>query len=1150
MSPPEDNAASGDGGLPRTITFGGDNTGQGQIHTLRTFPSRDPHTAQQAQAGAQEKAAPDQSGNAGLESGAKGKEEKAKAKNVDITEHMLSLEEICAKFSVKVNPDRPQESYGLGSAQAADLLAANGPNALTPPKKKSSFHKFLLCLSSLFNLMLIAAGILEYILLAIDYKDNKANIYMGAILIAVAFINAGVEWWQQRKSENTLAALLKMIPAKTHVIRDAKLDSIQAAELVVGDVVFLRIGDKIPADCYVFSSSDLKVDNSSLTGESEPQERTPGNTMKNPLEATNMVFNGTLVVSGEAYTVVVRTGDNTVLGQIAGMTAGEEKAESPLNHEIALFVRIIATVAIFTAAIFFVAGMCLYKDFPFAINFAIGTFVAWVPEGLPATVTMLLTIAAKRMAAENVLVKDLQGVETLGAITLLATDKTGTLTRNQMTVTNIWANGRLYSATRGHSDMGEPITDAGVSGVREIIAISTLCRSVKFDRTDVPMDKRQLLGDATESGLVRFAGARIGDEFDEMLPSHPKVFEVPFNSANKWMLSVHKLAHDTGALTLLIKGAPERILRLCTTILYQGKVVPLTDAHTKQYDETYEFMASRGHRVLAFAQLQLDGSEYPEDYVFSKKTENYPKAGYTFVGLSSLEDPPKHGVREAIGRCRSAGIQVMMVTGDHPLTAEAIGRKINLVIGETREGVAHRTGRPVEDIGEDEYDAMVIHGEKIADMTERDWELVFRKPEVIFARTSPKNKLEIVTQAQSIGHICGVTGDGVNDSPALKKADLGIAMNESGSDVSKEAASMILLDDNFASIVKGIEEGRLIFANLKKSIRYTVSHSTPEVIPQILYIIVPLPPMLTSIMILCIDLGFEIMAALTYAWEPAESKNGLMKLPPRKPVTMRSIAQLRAYNARHPPPPIDPETGKPAKYKWHVRLAQAIKAPFGRVWWQDRLEKKDGEILVDGDLLSWAYLEAGLISTISLVLTFFVILNKHHISPRQARLMAKDTSKTYFNKDSPDYTYNGRTFTGTDQFYALNEARTGLLFSIYILQVFNLFICKARFRLPFGKFMFRNTRTFYGFGGGLVLLAIVTYIPPLNSVFNSSYKSIPLYWLIAVGFGFFLLAYATGRMLFLRKSRPIKWNNTIEGLHMHPTIWSTRHTTKSIDLDV
>ncbi|KAJ1817484.1 hypothetical protein LPJ75_001701 [Coemansia sp. RSA 2598] len=1120
------------GGLPRTITFTGDERPQ----TRDRQPARPRNQYyQQEKHAVEEKISETSVSNAEEKPG-------EKAKSVDITEHLMSLDEVCAKYSVKVDAHRPQDSPGLQEQQAADLLARNGPNTLTPPKRKSGLHKFLICLSSLFNLMLIAAGILVYILLAIDFKNNKASIYMGAILIVVAFLNAAIEWYQQRKSENTLAALLKMIPAKTHVIRDGRLISVPSADVVVGDVLFLRMGDKVPADCYVFAGSELKVDNSSLTGESEPQERGPGNTHRNPLEATNMAFNGTLAVGGSAYAIVVRTGDGTVLGQIAGLTAGEEKTDSPLTREIAHFVHIIACVAMFTAVVFFATGMGLYKDFAFAINFAIGTFVAWVPEGLPATVTMLLTIAAKRLAAENVLVKDLQGVETLGAVTLLATDKTGTLTRNQMTVANLWADGRLFSAARTHSDVGEPIVDITVAGVHEIIQISSLCRSVKFDRTDVPIEKRILLGDATESGLVRFAASRTGPDFDSMEERYPKVFEVPFSSATKVMLTIHKLEHATGALTLLVKGAPERVLRLCSTILYGGQEMLLTDEHRAAFQESYEDMAGKGHRVLAFAMLRLDGAAYPRDYSFDRRSGNWPKEGYVFVGLASLEDPPKHGVREAVGRCRAAGIQVVMVTGDHPLTAEAVARRINLVLGETREGVAQRTGRSIESIGDDEYDAVVVHGEQIDDMTDADWERVFRKAEVIFARTSPRNKLDIVAHAQALGHICAVTGDGVNDAPALKKADLGVAMNASGSDVSKEAASMILLDDNFASIVKGIEEGRLIFANLKKSIRYTLTHSTPEVIPQILYIIVPLPAMITSIMILVIDLGFEVLAALTYAWEPSESPTGLMKLPPRKPVTVRSIAQKRAREARHA------ASALPADATWLRRVFHKLRSPFTRNWWLDRFEKAEGEVLVDGDLLSWSYLEAGVISLISLLVVFFVILNHHGISPRQARLMAKDTENTYFNKDSPTYTYNGREFTGHDQFYALNEARTGVLFSIYILQVFNLFICKARLRLPFGRFMFRNKRTFMGFGAGLALLAFVTYIPPLNTVFNTSYKSIPLYWLIAIGFGFFLLAYATARFLVLRKSRPIRWNNTIEGLHMHPTIWSTRHTTKSIEV--
>ncbi|KAJ2077754.1 hypothetical protein H4R24_004941 [Coemansia sp. RSA 988] len=1128
-----------DGNVTRTITFTGKD-GDASQHMNQSDGSHEVRSVQVHRGMSTD--APTKTGKSSVDS----KEASANTKSVDVTEHLLSLDEVCKKYNVQANADRPQDSYGLSTSQAQQLLESNGPNKLTPPKKKSGFHKFMICLMSLFNLMLLAAGILVYILLAIDYENNKSSIYMGAILIGVAFMNAGVEWYQQRKSENTMAALQQMIPAKTHTIREGRLETTQSADVVVGDVVYLRMGDKVPADCYVFAGSEMKVDNSSLTGESEPQERGAGNSMHNPLEATNMAFNGTLVVSGDAYAIVVRTGDNTALGQIAGLTAGEEKAQSPLSHEIATFVRIIAGVAMSTAAVFFVVSMCLYKNFGLGIQFAIGTFVAWVPEGLPATVTMLLTIAAKRMAAQNVLVKDLQGVETLGAITLLATDKTGTLTRNQMTVANVWACRALYAAMRSHDDAGQQISSANDPGVREVLMTSALCSSAKFDRTDVPVDKRELLGDATEAGLVRFAASRMPADFDDLPRRHAKVFEVPFNSANKWMLTIHRLAHARGPLTLLIKGAPERILRLCSTILIGRESVPLDDSHLAQYDETYRYMASRGHRVLAFAQLELDGAVYTADYTFDRKHPNYPTEGYTFVGLASLEDPPKHGVREAIGRCRSAGIQVMMVTGDHPLTAEAIARKINLLIGETREGVAAHTGRPVADIREDEYDAVVVHGESIADMSEEDWDAVFRKPEVIFARTSPKNKLEIVTRAQELGHIVGVTGDGVNDSPCIQKADLGIAMNQSGSDVSKEAASMILLDDNFASIINGIEEGRLIFANLKKSIRYTLSHSTPEVLPQILYVIVPVPVMLTSIMILTIDLGFEIFAALTYAWEPAESANGLMKLPPRKPVSMHSIAMLRARRARRPPLPVDPITGEPVVPGRITRMARAVRAPFTRMWWQERFERSEAEVLVDGDLLSWAYLEAGLISAISLTTVFFVVLNSYGISPRQAQAMAKDTSITYFNKDSPNYTYNGRTFSGEEQFYALNGARTGLIFSIYILQVFNLFICKARFRMPFGKFMFRNVRTFYGFGAGLLLLVIITYIPPLNVVFNSSYKAIPLYWLIALGFGFVLLGYASLRMLVLRKSKPIKWNQTIDGLHMHPTIWSTRHTTHSV----
>jgi sodium/potassium-transporting ATPase subunit alpha len=396
-----------------------------------------------------------------------------------------------------------------------------------------------------------------------------------------------------------------------------------------------------------------------------------------------------------------------------------------------------------TAIIFFgIAFPVNNNNVSLAINFAIGIFVAWVPEGLPATVTMLLTIAAKRMASENVLVKELKGVETLGAITLLATDKTGTLTRNQMTATNMWTCGELYDCSiSGGPDRKIAGLDNG--GVMEMLYISALCSRAKFDRTDVPIKEREILGDATETGLIRYAAERLHD-FDNLLTEFPKVFELPFNSDTKWAMSIHKKPHAHGHLTLYIKGAPERVWKLCNRILVGPgtETALLTADHKKAYDETYEHMASKGHRVLGFAELLLPDDQYPEDFVFDKKEKNYPKGDFVFVGLASLQDPPKHGVREAIGSCRVTGIKVIMVTGDHPLTAEAIGRKINLMISDTKAMVAKRKGLPIDEIEEDEYKAIVIHGDQIDGLSDADWDNIFVSMTEFFESITTKWLLE------------------------------------------------------------------------------------------------------------------------------------------------------------------------------------------------------------------------------------------------------------------------------------------------------------------------------------------------------------------------------------------------------------------------
>ncbi|KAJ7221560.1 aminophospholipid-transporting P-type ATPase [Mycena pura] len=1089
--------------------------------------------------------------------------------NVDLTEHRIPLSNLADALSTSLNLKDPGASQGLTAEEAAARLKRDGPNILTPPKKRSALRKYIDRLLTMFNILLIVAGILEYALLGIDFHANFANTYLGGILIAVAFLNAFIDCtsfpcaffsmltrYQVQKSEAILASFLAMIPPSCRAVRDGSIISIPAADLVKGDVVLLRSGDKTPADLVLFAATDLKVDNSSLTGESEPQERFPlanGSDVR-PVEAQNLAFNSTLIINGEAWGVVVRTGDHTFIGQIASLTGGESGNESPLAKEIGMFVIKISIIAILFAVVFFAVGIStVYKGKASAtVTFAVSILVAFVPEGLPSVVTLLLSIAAKRMAAQNVLVKDLQGVETLGAVsaisfflTLLATDKTGTLTRNQMTVTNLWSGGRMYSAFQSNNDDESTAPfSLQASGMTELVDICALNSRVKFDKTDIPFDQRQILGDATETGLTRFAGRSLSGGYDEHQKKFPKVFEVPFNSTNKWALTIVNKPHADGVLSAYIKGAPERVLAKCSTYLKDGVLEPISDEFRTAYDEAYDYMASRGHRVIACAQLLLPGAEFPADHEFSRT--DYPQTDYCFTGLVSLEDPPKHGVREAIGTLRLAGIKVMMVTGDHPKTAEAIARKINLIIGDTRETLAARTGRSVDEVYEDEVNAVVIHGDEIDDLQGWQWDQIFKKEEIVFARTSPKHKLEIVKRAQALGHIVGVTGDGVNDSPALKKADLGIAMNISGSDVSKEAANMILLvaDDNFASTVKGVAEGRQIFVNLKRSIQYTVSHSTPEVIPQLLYVVVPIPLPLSAILILVIDLGFELFVALSFAWDKPETIDGLMRMEPRRPVNETTILSLkRKALQRTKTLRRDPETNEVIQPSRLSKLGATLRKPFSWQYWADMMESADGESLVDGALLSYAYLEAGLIMTLGQTVAYFVVFFKSGFSPSDLQRAQKAGTQffnhyaVYFSSSSQDFiNYKGQAISGPDQVTAFAKAQSITYLSIFIVQCFNVFAVKAKFRFPFGKNAVGNKLNFAGILAGACLGMFIIYTPPLHVVFGGTFRLSPLYWLIPVAFGCLLLVWASIRVLIMRKSIEAGRVKDIKGLMMFPTM--------------
>lgn len=415
-----------------------------------------------------------------------------------------------------------------------------------------------------------------------------------------------------------------------------------------------------------------------------------------------------------------------------------------------------------------------------------------------------MTIAAKRMASRNVLVKNLHAVETLGSITLLATDKTGTLTQNKMSVVGVWLNDSFHSI----NDMGQDQQlKEGIENLDHLIQACALCCKSKFVESEagMPLTERTIIGDATEVGLLRFSCQYIDTPMEQ--DRYKKVFEIPFNSQTKWHLTVHKIPSEGSNFVAFVKGAPERVTRMCKYIQINDQVMPWNAEIDEKFNRAYEHFATLGRRVLAVARQILPSEKFPEDYVFVRDPLGFSTEEFVFVGLLAIMDPPKHGVRKAIAACRTAGIQIVMVTGDHPITAEAIARQIGLISGETMMEASMKLQKPMELVTEDEYDAVVAHGDRLDVLTDADWDRILSKKEIVFARTSPKQKLEIVTRFQNKGHIVGVSGDGVNDSPALKKADLGISMNKTASDVSKEAAEMILLDDNFPSIVHGIAEG-------------------------------------------------------------------------------------------------------------------------------------------------------------------------------------------------------------------------------------------------------------------------------------------------------------------------------------------------------
>ncbi|XP_044259109.1 sodium/potassium-transporting ATPase subunit alpha-like isoform X2 [Tribolium madens] len=787
-------------------------------------------------------------------------------KEVSTDCHTIPLEELCNRFDT-------DPVAGLTPAKAKEVLLLTGPNSLTPSKKKSQIIKYIETLFHGFSALLWIGALLCYISVLIQYlhsdkrKMDMDNVVLGAVLIVVVIATGSFTYYQERKSQTIMDSFARMVPAKATVIRDSTPVTIESRDVVLGDLVDLKFGDRVPADVRIIQCQSLKVDNSPITGESEPQSRSTTSSEDNFLESRNVAFFSTNVVEGTGRGIVIACGDQTVMGRIAGLTARLQPNKTPMAKEFERFMRIISIWAITLGVVLGVTCLILGHSVIKTLLFSIGMIVANVPEGLLATVIVCLTVTAKRMASQNCLIKKLESVETLGCTSVICSDKTGTLTQNRMTVCHVWYNGKVMEIDFNNL---RKIPKPPELGFRNLIRCATLCNRAEFVSSDdnKPILQRQVRGDASEGAILKFVEVLniLGKNFKN---SNPKLIEIPFSSTTKYQISVHAL--ENKKCLVAMKGAPEVVLERCSSIFHRNETKEMTPDLLQQCNSACLEFAEMGQRVLGFCDLQLDDSYNPNSK-FTVDPANFPQRGLRFLGLIAMIDPPRPQVPDAINRCKTAGIKIAMVTGDHPITAKAIAIKVGIIT----EGLIHQftTAQAVRNFKTRYSDpgAVVVHGLVLKELLQEELDdLLFDHPEIVFARTSPTQKLQIVEGYQRLGEIVAVTGDGVNDAPALKKADTGIAMGIAGTEVSQQAADIILMDDNFASIIIGIEE----------------ASNVPEILPFLAYAFLGIPLPLGVVAILCIDLLTDMMPAISLAYEKAETD--IMLRPPRNPLRDRLV---------------------------------------------------------------------------------------------------------------------------------------------------------------------------------------------------------------------------------------------------------------------
>lgn len=755
---------------------------------------------------------------------------------------------------------------GLDRNETTKRLESYGLNEIAQASKIPIYQKFVSQFTHFFAILLWIATILSFI--------AKMPELAWAIL-AVIIINGIFSFWQEYKAEKATEALRKLLPYTVKVIRNRELVEVDARYIVPGDVVLLSEGDRIPADIRLVESFELQVDNSVLTGESRPVRKTAGvytKTDVNWIDLPNICFAGTNVVSGNGKGLVFNTGMKTEFGKIARLTLVITAELSPLQKEMIFVTRVVAVIAISMGILFYLLGTCFAGLSQLhGFIFAIGIIVANVPEGLLPTVTLSLAMAVQRMARKNSLVKKLSSVETLGSCTVICSDKTGTLTQNEMTVRKIWMYEEFEVTGVGYRPEGEFVKDGKILSNEDLekshfwyLLTSAICNNSKIVSEE--RNKRwRIIGDPTEGSLLVMSlkSKFVADE----LRKWKRVRELPFDSRRKRMTVISQKGDD---IVAFVKGAADEILERCSSYYKYGEISPMSEEAESAIKKANEKYAREAYRVLALAYRP-----FSNDVNLFKLEIDEVENDLIFLGLAAMIDPPRPEVEEAVKKCNTAGIKIIMITGDHGLTAEAIAKKVGMIKGK----------------------AKIVTGNELDKMDEPVLNTILKEKNVLFARIAPEHKLRIVSNLKEMGEIVAVTGDGVNDAPALKKSDIGVAMGIVGTDVAKEAADMVLLDDNFATIVNAIEEGRAVFDNIRRFVGYIFTSNIPEIVPYLAFVLsggaIPLP--MTVLQILAVDLGTDLVPALALGTELPEK--GVMERPPRprKERLLNASLLLRAY---------------------------------------------------------------------------------------------------------------------------------------------------------------------------------------------------------------------------------------------------------------